>query len=61
MNVPLLIILTDFVNRIITPLPSPTTDSEKGFDGRLPHDFWLSSVEKGIAVPPTLINVKPAA
>jgi hypothetical protein len=57
---PLLSYLSDCVNRIITPPVSPTTDSgEKGFDGRLPHDFWLSCVEKGIAVPPTAIKVKP--
>jgi hypothetical protein len=58
---PLLSYLSDFVNRIITPPASPTNDNEKGFDGRLPHDFWLSCVEKGIAVPPTAIKVKPAA
>jgi len=56
---PLLSYLSDFVNRIITPPASPTTDNDKGFDGRLPHDFWLSSVEKGVAVPPTAIKVKP--
>lgn len=54
---PLLSYLSDFVSRIITPPPSPTTE----FDGRLPHDFWLSCVEKGVAVPPTAIKVKPAA
>jgi hypothetical protein len=58
---PLLSYLSDFVSRIITPPTSPTADSDKGFDGRLPHDFWLSCVEKGVAVPPTAIKVKPAA
>lgn len=55
---PLLSYLTDIVSRIITPPPSPT-DKEKGFDGHLPHDFWLSCVEKGVAVPPIAIKVKP--
>ena len=55
---PLLSYLTDIVSRIITRPPSPT-DNEKGFDGRLPHDFWLSCVEKGVAVPPIAIKVTP--
>lgn len=60
---PLLSYLSDFVSRIITPPTSPTDkeNNDKGFDGRLPHDFWLSCVEKGVAVPPTAIKVKPAA
>jgi len=44
----------DLVNKIVTPPPSPTTK----FDKRLPPDFWLCSVEKGVAVPPVAIKVK---
>ena len=47
----------DLVNKIVTPPPSPTTDKD-AFGNRLPHDFWLCSVEKGVAAPPTAIKVK---
>ena len=48
----------DLVNKIVTPPPSPSIDKEDGFGNRLPHDFWLCSVEKGVAAPPTAIKVK---